>query len=60
MNYKQVKKLLRKHKIPVKEFNKWMRGQTGPILENGELGYYEYDVERFINHKTKGTPLIWD
>lgn len=34
------------------DFQKWFEGQTGPILEDGSLGYYEDDIEKFINNKS--------
>jgi hypothetical protein len=29
------------------KFKKWIYGQTCGITEDGELDYYEYDVDRF-------------
>jgi len=31
-------------------FCDWIIGQTAPII-NGKLGYYKYDVDRFIRYK---------
>lgn len=59
MTEKEVKDLLKKHKIKWTEFYKWMCGQTCPIID-GKMGYYRHDVERFISHKVKGIKLIWD
>lgn len=38
-------------------FQYWMCGQTCPFID-GKVGYYEYDVERFIRYKcdTKNEP----
>lgn len=53
----------------IKQFNKWMFGQTCPVLkrwsalantEVQEAGVYEYDLFRWIaSQKTGGAP-IWD
>lgn len=43
-----------------KRFGKWMYGQTCPIMEDGKVGFYEYDVLRFIRIVRKGAPDIWD
>ena len=32
-------------------FQKWMRGQTVSMYEDGETDIYEWDVERFIRYK---------
>ncbi len=48
MNKKQVQ-----NKIGIENwsvFSNWMRGQTVGIT-NGEINYYDYDVERFISYK---------
>jgi len=58
-----VKKLMKENKIPMKAFNRWMFGQTGPITDDGELAYFTWDVERFIRYKGKAEnePLVeWD
>lgn len=72
LSVNQVKIVLREFGFGSKhfdEFNRWMRGQTCPVVERhsrdtGELvqkgGVYEYDLFRWIENKKKGTPLIWD
>ena len=60
MTEKEVKKLLKKHKLDWADFEKWIRGQTCPILEGGELGYYHHDVDRFIRNRVNGDPIFWD
>lgn len=30
-------------------FTPWLSGQTCPVLENGEPGYFSHDVERFLD-----------
>lgn len=57
---KGVKRLMRKHKLSVTPFWKWMYGQTCPILPSGEMGYYAWDVDRYIQWKKKGVKPIWD
>ncbi len=59
----EVKKLMKENKITMKAFDKWMFGQTCPITDEGDMGYYTYDVERFIRYKgdPKKEPLwAWD
>lgn len=60
MTEKEVKKLLRQNKIKWADFKEWMHGQTCPVLDGGEMGYFHYDVDRFIRNRTKGEPLIFD
>lgn len=43
-----------------KGFTKWMGGQTVPVLENGETGYYSWDVKRYIDKMLYGTPTYFD
>jgi hypothetical protein len=57
----QVQKLLKENNLKWADFIKWMRGQTCPILDDGECGFYQYDVDRYVGHKKDGhTPIIWD
>lgn len=65
----QVKIVLRELGLDIGKFNKWMDGQTCPIIErhnrhSGKLeqtgGVYEYDLFRWIANQKKGTALIWD
>ena len=45
------------------EFNKWMYGQTMPIIpgeEGGVDGVYPWDWERWYEMKTRGTPTYFD
>ena len=60
MTEKQVKAELKKHKIKWSDFKSWIVGQTCPVLESGEVGYYSYDVERFIRNKVNGEKLSFD
>lgn len=32
-------------------FSNWMGGQTVGMYPDGELDYYEYDIDRFIRYK---------
>jgi hypothetical protein len=58
---KKVEMILKANDLSWDEFIKWMRGQTCPILEDGECGYYQYDVGRYVEAKKAGhTPIIWD
>ncbi len=47
---KKVLEILKENNLKWSAFSKWMDGQTMGIVD-GELDYYERDVERFIrNH----------
>ena len=54
---KRVKEVVRTAR---QGFKKWMRGQTVPVLENGQSGYYSYDVKRYVDMILYGTPTIFD
>jgi hypothetical protein len=56
---KKVEMILKANDLSWDEFDKWMIGQTGPLVK-GEMNYYAYDVERYVNHKKKGEHLIFD
>ena len=59
MTTKQTQKLLKKHKLDIDEFIGWMRGQTVG-MKNGEIDFYEHDIKRYIDMKTKGIPTYFD
>jgi len=40
------------------KFSKWMHGQGAPVLSNGELGYFEWDVQKFKRHYVDGCPEL--
>jgi hypothetical protein len=42
----------------IKVFDKWMRGQGCPILSNGSIGYFKWDVEKFKRHHIDGIPYL--
>jgi hypothetical protein len=52
MTRKEVIKILKINKLKIKDFDKWMNGQTVG-LDNGEIDYYEQDVGRFIRGRGK-------
>lgn len=64
----QVKIILREFNLNLGKFNKWMYGQTCPVIHRtnnaGVLvevhGVYEYDLFRWIENQKTGTPLIFD
>lgn len=68
LSINQVKIILKKFNLSVEKFNKWMYGQTCPILRRtndaGVLvevgGVYEYDLFRWIENQKAGGPLIFD
>jgi len=46
-----------------KEFEKWMFGQTVGVGDDGEIDYYDHDVNRFIGYtcNSKNEPITeWD
>lgn len=53
-----IKRLLSKSELV--KFNKWIDGQTCPILSTGEIGFYKHDVNRFIGLIRYGKPTYWD
>jgi hypothetical protein len=59
MNEQQAKNKIQQAGGSWKTFKIWMNGQTCPILGDGSLGYYDYDVDRFIRYKCdpKNEPL---
>lgn len=42
------------------KFGKWITGQTCPVMEDGKLGYYSWDVERFADMILERKPTYWD
>lgn len=64
----QVKVILRECGLDFSEFDKWMYGQTCPIVQRhnhfGKVeetgGIYEYDLFRWIANKREGKGLVWD
>lgn len=51
MNEEQVKKLIGvNHWV---EFKEWMRGQTVGVNNDSSIDYYDSDVERFIDGRTR-------
>lgn len=42
------------------DFNKWMYGQTMPIIPDIKSALYSWDWERWFNLKTKGIPTYFD
>jgi predicted DNA-binding transcriptional regulator AlpA len=63
MTWEKVKEVLHKNKLSVKHFTDWMNGQTCPIVEvkgKKQIGFYKYDVDRYIQWQLKGIEPIWD
>jgi hypothetical protein len=59
--HKQLEEVIPKNLM--KEFDKWMYGQTGAINDEGELIYYKWDVEKFLYLRRTGrkeTVGEWD
>jgi hypothetical protein len=63
LTVEEVKAVLKFFNLPDQEYFEWMEGQTCPIIPNGNsvsMGYYWYDLNRWIEHKLNGKTLIWD
>lgn len=60
LSYEGVHTLLDFFGIPDRDFDDWIQGQTCPILPNGKMGFFWWDVKRFIDWKTRGVIPIWD
>jgi hypothetical protein len=64
----QVKVILHELGLEYSSFEKWLYGQTCPVISRYRakgksvetLGVYEYDLFRWIKNKTRGIPLMWD
>lgn len=50
MTYKEVQDLCQKHGKSIKDFDDFIYGQTVGVI-NGEIDYYECDVENFIGKR---------
>jgi hypothetical protein len=40
------------------KFAKWMTGQGAPIMSDGSLGYFAWDVDKFKRHYVDGIPPL--
>jgi hypothetical protein len=56
----EVKAVLRFFNLPEKDYWEWMDGQTCPMLPNGKLAVYWYDLHRYVTWKEKGIVPVWD
>jgi hypothetical protein len=56
----EVRGVLKFFNLPEEEYLAWMNGQTCPMLPDGNIGYYFYDLERYVKWKVKGDKPIWD
>lgn len=60
----QVRELMEKNNLQLEHFYEWIYGQTGlMITKDGKniFGYFKWDVERYINARTKGkVPVVYD
>ena len=54
MSPSDVDGVLKFFHLPLADFLGWMIGQTGPVLPNGELGTYHYDLKRYVSWKLGG------
>lgn len=55
MNEKQAKKLVGNDNW--EDFLDFMQGQTVGISKNGDIDYYKWDVERYIENKV--SKRVW-
>lgn len=63
MREKEAKKLIKEAGGSWEVFMNWMIGQTMGMYPDGEIYFYDCDVERFIryNFEPKNEPLVeWD
>lgn len=44
----EVKRQLEENNLPWEDFQKWMFGQTVSVLDNGQIEYYDWDVNRYV------------
>jgi hypothetical protein len=51
MSEEQAEQKIKEAGGSMTKFRRWIRGQTCPILDDGEWGYYECDVNRFISYR---------
>jgi hypothetical protein len=58
MSSKEMEEYL-KNRV-MEKFNKWITGQTCPVLDDGSFGYFLWDVERFADLILEGKPTYWD
>lgn len=59
-SWPETQGILKFFDIPEQEFSEWIEGQTCPILPSGNMGFFHYDVFRFVQWKVKGVIPIWD
>ena len=59
MTKKEVKKLLKENKLKWSDFSKWMNGQTVG-MKDGEIDYYDWDVQRYIQLLVNNKPTYFD
>jgi hypothetical protein len=59
-NADMVRGILMYFRIPEQEFNEWIVGQTCPLLPDGNIGFFAWDVHRFVDWKVHGIKPIWD
>jgi hypothetical protein len=46
--------------LNVAEFYFWLEGQTCPMLPNGKLAVFSYDLNRWLAFKKNGVEPTWD
>jgi hypothetical protein len=54
----EIEEMLNKNEL--KQFNKWIYGQTCGLDDEGGILYYSSDVYRFLRMIREGTPTYWD
>jgi len=40
------------------KFSKWMTGQGAPVMSDGTMGYFAWDVDKFKRHYVDGIPPL--
>ena len=48
MRLKEIEERCAQTGKTIESFHEWMSGQTVGVYPDGELNYYEWDVERFF------------
>lgn len=52
--------VLKFFRLSEEEFGDWIYGQTCPVLADGKIGYFWYDLNRFVKWKLGGPTPIFD
>jgi len=59
LNKKEVENRIKNEGFKPSEFYRWLKYQTVPVLENGEMGFFEHDLEKWLYQKRAGIKDPW-